>query len=1151
MTYVRVLPGICLLLAVFTFQHASVGQTAESGALGGTVSDSTGAVLTDANVRVVNAATGETRQTASQGNGRYTVPLLPPGTYTVEIAKQGFRSVVNSGVRINVAETARLDVVMKVGEVVEKVTVEASPTLAQTESSTVGRVVNEESIESLPLVTRNYTQIIGLSPGIESQVTNASELGRGSGGVSPTQSTAGTFVHGARSYDNNYQMNGISVNDNEGTGGSSGGVPIPNSDTIQEFKVQTGLYDAGFGHNAGANVDIITKGGGNQFHGSLFEFFRNEDLNANNFFFNRAGQPRGVLRQNQFGFTLGGPIVKDKLLFFGSYQGTRQLNGASTAINTTCAATLIEPPLTNDRSAAALGALFAGQTGAQGGTAIAANGSNINPAALALLNLKLPNGSFLIPTPQVVNPGAAFASQGFSAFSEPCRYNEDQFMVNSDYLQSAKSRFSERFFFVNGTQNISFPVGTFVPPGNVPGFPSGVINNSRTFSIAHTYTFSPRWLNVARFGFNYLLGSLAPKSPYKFSDVGIIEAAQNDDLPSITIAGSINMGPSGPLQFTQNSYSFDDSLSYVHGRHSLRFGGGLTRLGNDLSNIRTGGDLEFLSFPDFLLGMSAAQNGTAVSNVFASLDALGEFDRHYRAWESNLFVQDDVRVSRSLTLNLGLRYERLGLYGDNLGRNANFDPTKANPNPPAAGTIQGYVVDSNFPGTLPAGVARTSNPWAVAGSGQNTFGPRVGFAWQILPDSTRFVLRGGGGTYFSRPTGEAFVQNVFGAPFSVTRINVGSTNATATLQNPFPAAPPSFPFFPPYSPTTFTTVFDDGQDFQPGVIYEYGLNLQTSLTRNLLLEVGYVGSRGIHLLRQRSADQALPASLSTPIRGITDNTLANVAERKPILGINPDGLVQVESAGASWYNGLEVSLTKRLSKGLQLLASYTYSRTLDTDAAQVNTTAGGNAITIGNQNDPRARYGNTDFSRPHRLIISYVYALPGPTNKEGFARMLLSGWELTGVTTFQAGQYMTVLGTNPNNVFGISEDRASVTPSCNGRYVTPGSVDQKLSNYFNSACFMTPAVVSSDGVGTGFGNSGVGIARGPDQRNWDLAFIKRTGLKWPSEGSNVEFRAEMFNAFNTPQFSNPDNSFTSPTFGQISSTAVAARIVQFALKYNF
>ncbi|MBV8051814.1 MAG: hypothetical protein JOZ80_11535 [Acidobacteriaceae bacterium] len=272
--------------------------------------------------------------------------------------------------------------------------------------------------------------------------------------------------------------------------------------------------------------------------------------------------------------------------------------------------------------------------------------------------------------------------------------------------------------------------------------------------------------------------------------------------------------------------------------------------------------------------------------------------------------------------------------------------------------------------------------------------------------------------------------------------------------------------------------------------------------------------------------------------------------RQPILGIPPDGLVQVESAGASRYNGLEVSVTKRFTKGLQFLASYTYSKTLDTDAAQVNTTSGGNAITIGNQNDPRARYGPTDYSRPQRLIISYVYDLPGPTNKEGALRMLLSGWSLAGVTTFQSGQYITVLGTNPTNVFGISEDRASVAPGCNGHYVTSGAVDKKLSDYFNASCFMAPAVITSDG-GTGFGNSGVGIARGPDQRNWDLAIIKKTGVKWPSEGSNIEFRAEMFNAFNTPQFSNPDNSFTSPTFGQISSTAVAARIVQFALKYNF
>jgi len=1147
----KLLPATILIVVAMVSATVVFAQTAETGALGGTVTDATGAVLSGATVRVINAATGQVRTATSQTDGRYTVALLPPGSYRVEVAKADFQSAVKPSIRINVAETIRFDVIMQVGSVEQKVTVEASGLIVQTESSSVGRVVNQEVVESLPLVTRNYTQIIGLSPGIEAQVTNASELGRGSGGVSPTQTTAGTFVHGARSYDNNYQMNGISVNDNEATGGSSGGVPIPNADTIEEFKVQTGLYDAGFGHNAGANIDIVTKGGSNQFHGSLFEFFRNEDLNANNFFFNRAHQPRGVLRQNQFGFTLGGPIIKDKVQFFTSYQGTRQLNGASTAINTTCAATLFEPPLTNNRSAQALGALFAGQTGSLGGTAIAADGSNINPAALALLNFKLPNGSFLIPTPQVLDPTQPFASQGFSAFSEPCRYDEDQFMVNLDYLQSTKSKLSERFFFVDGTQDISFPVGTFVPPGNVPGFPSNVINNSRTFSLAHTYTFSSHLLNVARVGFNNIVGSLAPHSPYKFSDVGIAEAAQNNDLPSITIAGSLNMGPSGPLEFTQNSYSFDDSLSYIRGRHSMRFGGGITRLQNNLSNVRTGGNIEFLTFPDFLLGLSGAQNGSGFSNVFASLDALGEFDRAYRAWEGNLYYQDDMKVSPTFTLNVGLRYEYLGLYGDAGGRNANFDPLRANPDPPDAGTIQGYVVASNFKETVPPGVIRSDNPWAVAGTGRNTLGPRLGFAWQVLPNSTRLVLRGGGGVYYSRPTGEAFVQNVFGAPFSVTRINVGTTNASATLQKPFPPSPPSFPFFPAYSPTTSTTVFDDGQDFRPGIIYQYGLNLQTAVTPNMLLEVGYIGTRGTHLLRQRSANQALSASLSDPIRGVTENRADNVAQRLPILGIPPDGLVQVESAGASWYNGLEISLTRRFSRGLQFLASYTYSRTLDTDGAAINTTAAGNAITTGNQNDPRSRYGPTDYSRPHRLILSYVYDLPGPKNRTGLRGRLLGDWAVAGVLTFQAGQYITILNTNPFNVFGISEDRASISPSCNGHYVTNGSVDSKLGNYFNASCFMSPAVISSDGQGTGFGNSGVGIAHGPDQRNSDIALIKRIGVRWPSESGNVEFRAEMFNAFNTPQFSNPDNSLSSPTFGQISSVSVAPRIVQFALKLNF
>ena len=1055
-------------------------------------------------------------------------------------------------IRVNVAETTRLDIALTVGELTQSVTVEATPTLTQTESSTLGRVINDRAVESLPLVTRNYTQIIVLSPGVEAGVTNATELGRGSGGVSPTQSTSGLFVNGARSYDNNFQMNGISVNDNEATGGSSGGVPIPNADTIEEFKVQTALYDAAFGHNAGANVDVVTRGGSNQFHGSMFEFFRNEALNANDFFFNATGSPRPVLRQNQFGFTLGGPIRKDKLQFFTSYQGTRQTNGASNAVSTTCTASVFLPPLTNDRSASTIGALFAGQTGAQGGVGVAADGSNISPAALALLQFKLPNGAYLIPTPQVVDPTKPFASQGFSTFSEPCQFNENQFMTNMDYQQSSKSKISGRFFFANSTDTVSFPVGVFFGPGNAPGFPSANVNNDRVFSLAHTYAFNSSLLNEARIGFVRIVGGLAPVSPFTFSEEGITEADPSNSLPAIDVQGSINMNSGYPLVFAQNNYSFSDSVSEILGRHSMRFGGGITRLQNNETGFNEGGSLYFLSFPDFLLGQSAAQNGSGFSNVFESLDGFGLFDRAYRAWEGDLYYQDDIKLTSTFTLNAGLRYERLGLYNDNSGRNSNFDAQLANPNPPLSGSIQGYVVASNFEGTLPAGVTRASNPYAVRGVGQNTWGPRLGFSWQIFPHTSRFVLRGGYGTYYSRPTGEAFLQSIFGAPYAVTRVNVGSTNTQATFTNPFQPAPSGFPFFPPYFPGAGISASSSGQDFRPAIIQQYTLNLQTALAKDFLLEIGYVGTRGAHLLRQRSLDQALSASPSDPIRGVTDNTVANIPLRQPILGFGPDTLIQTESGGASWYNGLDVSLTKRFSYGLQFLASYTFSKTLDTDGAQVNTTSAGNAITIGDQNDPTARYGPPDYSRPQRFTFSYVYDLPGPKNQFGLVGHLLGGWESSGVLTIQTGQAITILGTNPNNVFGISEDRAQIVTGCTaGQLVTSGSVTSKLNDYFNAACFTTPPVIGADGIGTAFGDSGVGIVRGPDQRNFDLAIIKRTAIGWPIEGANLEFRAEMFNAFNTPQFSNPDNNFASPTFGQISSTSVNPRIVQLALKFNF
>jgi len=1049
---------------------------------------------------------------------------------------------------VSVTETVHLELHLRLATVFQSITVSAEPTMVQTDHSALGNVVNGTAVSGLPLVTRNFAQIVSLSPGVAGGVYNAGELGLG--GTAQSQianSNDGIFVHGARSYDNNYQLDGISVSDVQGSASGSGGIPTPNPDSILEFKVQTGLYDAAYGRYGGANVSLITKTGGNTLHGTVFEFFRNEVLNANDFFLKQADQRRPVLKQNQFGFALGGPIEKDKLYFFGSYQGTRQVNGiAAGQSRTACSASLSEPPLTVDRTPAALGSLFGGLTGVHGGTAIQPDGSNINPAALALLNLKLPDGSFLIPTPQTVDATKPFAQQGFSALTDPCHFKEDQFAANVDYLARSNSRIAIRFFMANDDETVTFPGNGLNPAGNIPGFPSPSDSDFIVFSLTHTYTFHNAWLNEARIGYVRTRTGTEAMTPFSWSDVGVAEGAmsRNNELPSLKILGSVSIASGFPRTIAQNSFVFSDFLSFVHGSHTVRFGGSLTRLQDNVNLVGLGSFVQFLSWPDFLLGLDAASNGTSFSNVFASFDDFGLTERQFRVWEGSAFVQDDVRVLNSLTLNAGLRYERLGQFGDKLGRNASFDISKADPSPPPGGSVAGYVVASNFPGVPPPGVVRANNTYGNDGVGQNTFAPRIGFAWQVLPGSSRVVLRGGYGVYFSRPTGQAYYQNVLGAPFSVFRLNAGLANAGATFQAPFPQpfpTPDSFPQFTSYSPTTVTTIHTVAPGFRPALIQQYSLNLQSELHSGWLLEIGYVGTYGIHLARMRSLNQALSTS---------SNTIANIPSRVPVPGVPADSLVIMESEGSSSYNGLEVSLTKRLSRGLQLLASYTFSKVLDTDGSNVNSTSAGTGLTLGDQNSPAQRWGRASFDRTHRFVFSATWALPGPAR--GLPRAVLGNWSLAAIVTIQSGSALTIANTNSNNVFGISEDRAQLSGTCStSQIVRAGPVESKLNGYFNPSCFASPPVIGADGIGTGFGNSPTGIVDGPGQANLDIALSKAVTFKWPHENSSLQFRAEFYNALNHPQFANPDTNFASPTFGVISSTAVSPRVGQLALRFTF
>ncbi|MGH9837804.1 MAG: carboxypeptidase regulatory-like domain-containing protein, partial [Blastocatellia bacterium] len=606
---------------LLSFSILASAQTASTGALTGAVTDATGAVVPGVQVKVTSEATGEARTVVSQSNGSYTVPLLLPGSYRVEFSKTGFKLAEKKGLPINVTETARFDVQLVVGTVQETVTVTIEEALLQTESNALGRVTGSLLVNNLPLVTRNYTQIVTLSPGIAAGVTRSDELGRGSGGES-----GGNFrSHGAFGRDNNFQMNGVQINDLQASGDFSGGVPIPNPDAIDQFKVQTGQYDSSFGRNAGANVNVVTKSGGNEFHGKVFEFFRNDALNANDFFFNKTGQPKGVLKQNQFGFTFGGPIKKDKLLFFGSYQGTRQRNGISAGSTSNVSS----PPFTNDRSRAALGSLFAGQRGfiqnAFGGVgpAILPSGSNISAPAFALLNLKLPNGQFVIPTPQTINPALPFDRRGFSAFSVPGAFDEDQFIVNMDFLHTAKSKISGRFFAADSDLNQPIPGGLTGQP-SVPGFPFLIPNTFRNLSLSHVYTFSPTLLNQVDFGFNRTDVSKSQQEAFKFSDVGVTAPREANLFPVIGVLGSLALGGNGQsVRIFQNHFTVQDSLTYLRGRHTFRFGGGITRSKLNLADFTFLGGIVFLSWPDFLLGLPggpvpAGGNGTPFSNLFTS-----------------------------------------------------------------------------------------------------------------------------------------------------------------------------------------------------------------------------------------------------------------------------------------------------------------------------------------------------------------------------------------------------------------------------------------------------------------------------------------------------------------------------------------------------
>jgi hypothetical protein len=1121
----------------------TLAQSPGTGAIAGRVIDPTGAALLHAAIRADDIATHVSRSMLTAQQGDFRLPLLAPGTYSVSISATGFETQV-AKVRVVASETTTLELKMAIGSANETVEVTGITDLAQTQTSTLGRAVDEETIQDLPLANRNYTQLLALSPGVVVELPNAAALGRNNQNVAD---------NGGKTTSNSFQFNGIDANNlsqNSASGYQSEvGTAIPAPDLIQEFKVQTGNYDAGYGRGAGANVDLISRTGRNGLHASLWEFLRNDDLNANDFFAKRNGQARPVLKQNQYGFAVGGPLRKDKTFFFGGYQGTTQRNGDSSL----SLVTAILPQLSNDRSAATLGAEFcpgnhAGNSGyltAAGGAQIACDGSNINPVALSFLNVRFPHGQYAIPSPQT---GLASDPQqlavGESTFSIPADYREDQFTVNIDQALSPVNELSGRFFYSRAPTTEPFsPFGA-----DVPGWGTNELDQNHMFVLSDTHTFGPELINAARFGFMRFDGDAVISQPVKASDVGMATPSGLPETPGLAVNGLFTIGTAGQPFYWQNTNTFvwQDVVSLTHGQHSLRFGAEVKRHQVDVNvPFVSDGFLFLLSFPDFLLGQNAQQNGSSVSNVFSATGSSGIFRKDERYNDVASFAQDDLRVRPWLTLNAGLRYEIFGPPDDINGRLPTFDPAIATPAAPVTGTLSGFVLPGNYHGPLPPDVVRSLHDGMWATNYANV-SPRFGFAAR-LPGTRTLLLRGGYGIFYDRMSGDLAEQTVGQPPFSFKQSLQGAQNGASTLQEPYvPALPAnnSFPVFIERVPGGSLSLAAISPRLSDPYVQQYDLNLQFELTRNLLLEIGYVGAKSTHVPGCLEFNQALLASPEDPVNGETTTTIENVVQRLPFSGIAPGSYI-CQTTFTSSYNSLQTSLTKRLSQGLQFLASYTWSKNLDALSGSGGLSNFELGFLTNDQTDQRQARGPADFDRTHRAVLSLVYTIPGPSRGSWLTRTASSGWLLSTVAVAQSGTPVTVTDSAAGSVYGnlTGFERAQ----CTGMNpATSGSLYTRVDGYFNPAAFTSAPTI---GDGTGFGNCGVGILRGPRQKNLDLAVERKFAV---TERSSLQFRTEFFNAANTPQFGNPiTDREAGPAFGLITSTVTNPRLIQFALKYEF
>jgi len=1134
------LPAITLLL--LTLSIFTLAQSQTTGSIGGTITDQAGSLIAQAEVTAINRTTAEVRKTKTNNHGEYVLPLLPPGSYQVMITASGFKKATLNDVLVTITERIQIDVELEVGSVLESsVAVVVTEAGVQADGPHLGRVVGSRAVSELPLATRNYTQILALSPGADVGLADNTGVGRNSQNIS---------VNGARRTQNNFQINGVDAN----TIGTNSAlfVAVPAPETIQEFKVQTSLYDSTFGRSGGGNVQAVTRGGSNNFHGSAYGYFRLDGLNANNPFLKAAEVEHPPLSRDVFGTTLSGRIRRERAFFFVAYQGTREQNGAS--VNSVSPSVLIARGLTDDRSEQALRSTF--------------NRNSVNPVSLALLNVRLPDGSFLIPTPR--------ADGRYSGWTLS-RFQENQVNSSVEFRTNDKNWFAARFFLANAPSTLAMFNGP-----NVAGFDDKRQLNHRLISIQHIQSFGPRSLNEAHIGYNFVRNNSFPQEPIKDSDVGIRRSNADSfpGLPLIRIAPNARGLAFGTgfanidLQATHHSATLRDVASLMRGNHTIRTGGEVLRYQATIAlNFFRRGQIDFNNFTDFLAG-----------NVNLSFLGSGINDRDLRATDYSLFIHDDWRLSRRWTINLGLRYELNLPFYDTRGRISTFDPSLYRPRmvvnsaglpqgPPAGGFVQAGNVISAYDLEAVPNVSKG----LVRSIDRSDWAPRVGFAYSPFASSA-LVLRGGYGIFYSRGSSGPFNNGIQSPPTYIVR-----TRALAPFDNPFFDVPTvdRFPTF--IEGAALTGVFFDRNTRTP-YFYQYNASTQYVAGKDLLLEVAYVGTRGLNLSRLIALNQAQLASPQHPLVNevtgavITTNTPQNAQLRAPFQGVSTVNFSQAQGTGQSTYNSLQISLSRRMSKGLQFLASYTFARAIDNASGRDEFDF---SAILGQQFDNRANRGVSDFDRTHRVVVSYLWDLTEAAfaQKSTLTRLLFSNWQLAGIVVAMSGQPIDIVDTGAGSFYGLNNGvnplaRPNWAPGANRntpfRNIPPGY-------FFNPFAFVRPVVTTgqpipssrgnaiANALGTDIGNVGRNVLRGPSQNNIDVSLSKRFRL---DESRNIEVRAEVFNLLNHVNLSNPisDLNAVSSTgnldantgrivkpgdFGRITSTSNNPRLVQFVVKFNY